>query len=69
MSIPDWATTVSGIIAVGAVVGLAGRHALRIMIHDYLSELKPNGGGSMKDTVNRLEQRVDEIYRILAERK
>ena len=69
MSIPDWATTVSGIIAVGAVVGLAGRHAIRIIVQEYLSELKPNGGGSMKDTVNRLEQRVDEIYRILAERK
>jgi len=31
-------------------------------------ELKPNGGSSIKDTVARLEQRVDEIYKILAER-
>lgn len=69
MTIPDWATTVSGVIAVGAVVGLGGRHAVRIIVQDYLSELKPNGGSSMKDTVTRLETRVDEIYRILAERK
>ena len=33
-----------------------------------LQELKPNGGSSMKDQVNRLEHRVDEIYKILAER-
>lgn len=69
MSIPDWATTVSGVIAVGAAVGLGGRHAIRVIVQDYLSELKPNGGSSMKDTVNRLEHRVDEIYKILADRK
>jgi hypothetical protein len=39
------------------------------MVRDYLSELKPNGGSSMKDKVNdidmrqqRLETRVDQIY-------
>ena len=69
MSIPDWATTVSGVIAVGAVIGVGGRQVIRTIVKDYLSELKPNGGHSMKDTVNRLEQRVDEIYKILAERK
>ena len=68
MSIPDWATTVSGVIAVGAVFGIGGRHAIRTIVKDYLSELKPNGGSSMKDTVTRLENRVDEIYKILAER-
>lgn len=30
-----------------------------------IKELKPNGGSSLKDQVNRLEQRVDEIYNIL----
>ena len=28
-------------------------------------ELKPNGGNSLKDQLNRLEQRVDELYRHL----
>lgn len=68
MSIPDWATTVSGVVAVGTVVGLGARHAMKVMIKDYLSELKPNGGSSMKDSVDRLEKRIDEIYKILAER-
>ena len=67
MTVPDWATTVSGVIAVGAVVGLGGRNAVRTIIKDYLSELKPNSGSSMKDTVNRLEKRIDEIYKLLAQ--
>jgi hypothetical protein len=38
------------------------------MITKFLSELKPNGGSSIKDQINRLEQRVDDVYFILAER-
>ena len=41
---------------------------IRYMIKT-LSELRPNGGSSIKDQVNRLEQRVDDIYHLLAERK
>lgn len=43
------------------------------IITKFLSELKPNGGGSMRDKVDinterltRVEQRVDDIYKILA---
>jgi len=43
------------------------------VIAKFLSELKPNGGGSMRDKVDinterltRVEIRVDEIYHILA---
>lgn len=39
------------------------------LVKHYLSELKPNGGGSVKDQVNRLENRVDEIYKIVCEIK
>jgi hypothetical protein len=46
------------------------------IITKFLSELRPNGGGSIKDKVEinserlcRVEQRVDDIYHILAERK
>lgn len=42
--------------------------AVRWLVKHYLYELKPNGGGSVKDQVNRLENRVDDIYRILCER-
>ena len=65
MSIADWATTISGFLAVLIAVG-AG---FRWLIKNYLHEMKPNGGHSIKDQVNRLEARIDEIYRILAERK
>ena len=65
MTIADWATTISGFLAVLIAVG----GAFRWLVKNYLSEMKPNGGSSMKDTITRLEARVDEIYRILAERK
>jgi hypothetical protein len=38
------------------------------VITTFLHELKPNGGSSMKDQVDRLEKRVDDIYQLLAER-
>ena len=65
MTIADWATTISGFLAVIVAVG-AG---FRWLIKNYLFEMKPNGGSSMKDAITRLEARIDEIYRILAERK
>ena len=76
MSIPDWATTVSGALAVLAAVGVIGRIMIRHLVHDYLSELKPNGGSSMKDKVNdidrkvnKLESRIDQIYILLVAEK
>ena len=69
MSVPDWATTASGALAVLASVWAVHRFTTRSMIRDYLSELKPNGGSSVKDRVNdisnkvdKLETRVDQIY-------
>ena len=43
--------------------------ALRWVIKSYLAELKPNGGSSMKDQLNRLEQRVDDLYSLLVKRQ
>lgn len=42
--------------------------AVRWLVKHYLAELKPNGGGSVKDQVNRLETRVDQIYLLLCEK-
>jgi hypothetical protein len=46
------------------------------MITKFLSELKPNGGSSIKDKVEvnserltRVEERVDAIYNILIQRR
>lgn len=51
------ATALGGIITI-----------IRFLVKHYLSELRPNGGSSLKDQVNRLETRVDKIYDLLMER-
>lgn len=50
-----------------AVVSILGGMAsyTQFMIKHYLKELRPNGGSSMKDQVNRLEARVDTIIDLL----
>lgn len=39
---------------------------LRFLVKGWLNELRPNGGGSMKDQITRLEQRVDQLFVILS---
>jgi hypothetical protein len=41
---------------------------VRFLIKSYLNELKPNGGSSIKDQINRLEQRVDDLFVLLSKR-
>jgi len=41
---------------------------LHFLVRHYLAELKPNSGSSLKDSVNRLETRVDKIYEILCDK-
>lgn len=55
---------------VGFLVGLAtllgfAATGVRFLVKHYLSELKNNGGSSLRDSVDRLERRVDEIYSLL----
>lgn len=64
MTLQDWAAFA---LSITSLVG-AFAVMIRWMVKHYLNELKPNGGGSVKDQVNRLEQRVDEIYRMLCEK-
>ena len=40
MSIADWATTVSGAIAVAAVLGVVGKHVIHKLIESHTRELK-----------------------------
>jgi hypothetical protein len=65
MTIANWASLIVAIIAI--ITAFAG--SVRWMVKHYLYELKPNGGGSLKDQVNRLERRVDEVIDMLLERK
>lgn len=53
MSLADYATIISAIIAVGAVVSVVAGRAAKHWLGEQLSELKPNGGGSTYDIVRR----------------
>ena len=64
MSATDWAAL---IVAVMTILG-GFATSVRWLVKHYLAELKPNGGGSVKDQVNRLESRVDQIYLLLCEK-
>jgi hypothetical protein len=56
-------------LAVGAcTLSATGLLVLRWVIKSYLQELRPNGGSSMKDQLNRLEQRVDDLYSLIVKR-
>ena len=72
MSAAEWAGFAVAMMTL--IVGFTA--AIRWLVKHYLDELKPNGGGSMRDAVNinterldRVEQRVDQIYLILCEGK
>jgi hypothetical protein len=65
MNTTQWAGLI--VSAMSIVAGFAT--LVRWLVKHYLYELKPNGGSSVKDQVNRLEQRVDAIYEMLLERK
>jgi hypothetical protein len=65
VTITEWSAAIAA-VATTVTVLLGG---LRWLVKHWLSELKPNGGGSIKDQVTRLETRVDDIYRILLEKK
>ena len=61
MTPQDWAAFFVAIFTL--VAGLAT--AVRWMVKHYLSELRPNGGSSLKDSVDRLEIQVQQIMTIL----
>lgn len=71
MSPQDYAAIVTTIATV-----LAGVTALlRFLVKHYLSELKNNGGSSMRDAIDRLElqsekleTRIDKIFELLTDR-
>jgi len=51
----EWAgIAVAGTTLVGTLA-MTVRH----LVKHYLSELRPNGGSSVKDQVNRLEEKVE----------
>jgi hypothetical protein len=64
MQAQDYATVAVAVCTiVGGFVG-----AVRWLVKHYLNELKPNGGSSIKDSISRLEERIDDLYRLIAEK-
>jgi hypothetical protein len=61
MNYLDWAGLAVAVTTI--VTAFAG--AIRWLVKHYLAELKPNGGSSIRDKVDRLEAKVDKLYDIL----
>jgi hypothetical protein len=64
MTPANWAGLIVSIIAI--VSGFAG--AVRWLVKHYLNELKPNGGSSLKDAVNRLEAQMEIVLDLLGKK-
>lgn len=65
MTAQNWASIILSVVAIAsAFVG-----TIRWLVKHYLNELKPNSGTSLRDSVDRLERQMEEIYRILLARK
>ena len=57
----DWAALAVAISTLIGALAVGVRH----LVKHYLSELRQNGGSSIKDQVNRLEEKVDTLYQVL----
>ena len=62
MEFKDYLTVAVALIAIFSA--FAG--GIRWMVKHYLNELKPNGGSSMKDSMARMEKRIDDLYALIA---
>jgi hypothetical protein len=58
----DWAALTSVILGVGGVTVLG----IKWTIKHYLNELKPNGGSSMRDAINKIGTDITEVRVSLA---
>ena len=63
MTIADWAMLVATILGIASTLVMG----LRWLVKSFLYELKPNGGSSMKDKVNALEEKVDLLTELVKE--
>jgi hypothetical protein len=65
MQAQDYATVALAVCTIiGGFVGV-----VRWLVKHYLNELKPNSGSSLKDSVIRLEEKVEILYQILIQKK
>jgi len=64
MTTNEWAGIAVAVTTI--VASFAG--SVRWLVKHYLNELRPNGGASLRDSVDRLERQVEEIVKILMQR-
>jgi hypothetical protein len=64
MTPADWAAFAVALTTLVGTLAITVRHLVKY----YLSELRPNGGTSLRDSVDRLERQVEEIMRLLIQR-
>ena len=71
MSAGQWVGFAVGLTTLTGAFAMGVRH----LVKHYLAELKPNSGSSMRDEqtrqgqmIQKLEARVDDIYRLLVQK-
>jgi hypothetical protein len=62
MTTNEWAGIAVAVTTI--VASFAG--SVRWLVKHYLAELKPNSGTSMRDSIDRLEKRIDGLYELVA---
>ena len=63
MTLTEWAGLAVAVLTL--VAGFAG--AVRWMVKHYLYELRPNGGSSLKDKIDLLEEKVELLTDLVRE--
>ena len=63
MNVQDWASLIVAILTIVSSIAFG----IKWLVKHYLSELRPNGGSSMKDSLNRLEQKTDKLFDLLVD--
>jgi hypothetical protein len=62
MTTNEWAGIAVAVTTI--VASFAG--SVRWLVKHYLNELRPNGGSSIKDSISRLETRIDNLFELVA---
>lgn len=69
-------TAIIGTFTILGILEVRVSKMVKRLAKDYLSELKPNGGSSVKDSINRLEKsqeaqskRLDDLFSLMIKNK
>lgn len=61
MDLAAWVGTIVGVSAIISSAGMGVRWLVKHYFEEIKHELKPNGGSSIKDQVNRLEKDIADL--------